>query len=55
MYFALGAEWFFDVDEAELLEIREPVLNRASAPMKLFLQPPIPKPARVGTHRVEPT
>lgn len=55
MYFALGAEWLFDPNEAKVLEIRKPVLDGSSASMKLFLQPPVPKPARVGTHRVKPT
>ncbi len=50
---ALGAEWFFDPDEALLPECPEPVSDGAFGNTELFSEPPVPEPACVGAEAVE--
>jgi hypothetical protein len=51
--FALGAEWFLDPDESELLELPEPSLDGAAAAVEFLLEPPVPEPVGVGAEAVE--
>jgi hypothetical protein len=50
---SLRAVGFFDPDEVELLEFREPKLDCPSGDAELFLESPVPEPAGVRAEAVE--